>query len=87
VIISPGIVILIFCVPHHQVAFRVVHVKLKFVQSVISSIAHVQEVLLPSNLFVAIESIFIFTHSTATTHALTLDNVVSEACQSSIVGV
>jgi hypothetical protein len=81
---SQGIVILIGVTHHPPLALRVVQLRLKFVHNVISSIAQVHAVHLHSNLFVAIESSFIFVHSTATTHALTLVILVSVACQSSI---
>lgn len=74
-------------------AFKVVQSKLRFVQSVISSIAQELAVLLHSNLpvfivtpfVVTLQAFTIFTHSIATTQALTLVSVVSVACHSSIL--
>ena len=89
--ISPGIRILISVEPQ-PAAFKVVPVNERFVPSVISSIAPVAAVPLQRSLAVLIVIPFVVTApaftmlvpSMATTPALTLDIVVSEACQSSI---
>ena len=92
---SQGSVILIGVVPPPPVAFKVVQEKLKFVPSVISSIAPVLAVLLHSSLAVDIviplvvtaPAFTIFTHSIATTQADTLESVVSLAFHNSIFPV
>lgn len=91
--ISPGIRIRISVDPPPPDAFKVVPVKERFVHSVISSIAPVAAVPLQRSLAVAIVIPFVvtahaltmFTPSIATTPALTLDIVASEACQSSML--